>query len=262
MLPESLLDHRIVKWKSGALRLSLWWGKVQSSVVGYVEEKRKRSGTCFRKSCRLYRKSQEMKERCRSCQGKLIASTTTEKVAEVVFDESLTVEMETPILKIEVNSDLGKAIKEQVLALRKEAVKEYRDVEMPLHLAPLFNTEAVMLTLHSLGHLLAKSLPFLFLSSARDVNVLGDRSPSNVREPSFLYVFDQCPDGNGGTETIYENLEQCAEKAFLFADSCDCSDVGCPKCLTTSDCPEGNQGLSKLMAKWMAQKFSRLILRR
>jgi DEAD/DEAH box helicase domain-containing protein len=156
-----------------------------------------------------------------------------------------------PFSKIEVNRDLGKAIKEQVLLFRKEAVQEYRDVEMPPHLAPLFNTEAVMLTLHSLGHLLAKSLPFLFLSSARDVNVLGDSSPSDVREPSFIYVFDQCPDGNGGTETIYENLEQCIQKAFLFADSCDCLEVGCPKCLTTSDCPESNLGLSKLMALWM-----------
>ncbi|WP_071881465.1 Zn-binding domain-containing protein [Gloeothece verrucosa] len=118
----------------------------------------------------------------------------------------------------------------------------------------------VQVALHSLTHFLEKSVPLLFLASEFDVSSvvverqLEPEKKSNAH-PIVGYIFDSNHEGNGTTEAIFTDWDNCITKAYELASSCDCNDSGCPKCLTSHGCPELNVGLHKTLGLWLVEQF-------
>lgn len=244
----------------GNLRLTLSWGTITTEVSGYKEMELIYSPTCVNRRCTNYGIGQKPgKQICSRCQRKLVEKLESKLVEEIDFMPSLSSGYEAPILKIEVNKELGKAIKNKSEELKKHLLHTYQNLEnIPSQLSSVFATNPVYLSLHSLCHLLSKSVPLLFLASHQDVsNLTVERLPINGgnAENTVAYIYDAVHEGCGTTEAILNDWDACVQKALELASNCDCGDLGCPRCLTEHGCPESNQSLSKLLGIWLLEQI-------
>ncbi len=259
--PKTLLaDYKVVKTslEGSNLRLSFWWGTISNHVSGYEEIQLVYSPQCTNRSCRSYLQPQsENCSTCPYCRHKLSEKLSSKVIEEVQFSTALVTRFEAPIVRIEVNNNLAQAISLQANFLRKEAQKQYGDEDnLPSFLAPLFECESVYLALHSLTHLLNKSIPLLFLASDKDVSSLAqEKSVSPHSHKSVGYVWDDVNEGCGTSELIFTEWEACVSKALDLATECDCHHQGCPKCLIEHGCPQGNRDLSKSLGVWLLKQF-------
>ncbi|MGB5768509.1 MAG: DEAD/DEAH box helicase, partial [Crocosphaera sp.] len=231
------------------LRLKFYWGNIKRQVTGYQELQLVYAPTCINRKCSHYHLPQAPQiTKCSKCGWKLKQRLNTQEIEEFEFEYPLETTMQVPIFRIEVNETLAAAITNKTQEIKKYIRSSYKDTdEMPKQLIPVFTCEPVHLTLHSLSHLLMKTVPLLFLASHQDLSSYTVQRPANIgtSHRTIVYVFDSVDEGCGTTEALVNDWDSCVEKAFLLAMNCDCGDIGCPRCLTEIGCPESNDGLSK-----------------
>lgn len=259
---EQLESFKVVSTaiEDGNLRLSLWWGKIEEKVSGYDELRLLYAPTCRDRACQAFGEPQPAKRRsCHCCHQNLSQGLTSKVIETITFDEPLCVSFEAPILRIEVNLVLATAIADKASQLQENLLARYQtEKDIPRELTDLFKCAPVHLALHSLSHLLTKSIPLLFLASERDVNSLTfKRSPQNGGSAHQIgaYLYDAVKDGCGTTEAIFADWETVVAKSMELAQGCDCGEMGCPRCLHSHGCPESNEALSKLLALWLLEQI-------
>ncbi|MDJ0728342.1 MAG: DEAD/DEAH box helicase [Prochloraceae cyanobacterium] len=263
--PEKLLEEpKIIstRLEGGNLRLSLWLGTIEEIVSGYKTNQFIYAPVCQNNYCELYKKVQDRRlKHCGLCGGKLKKGLVKEELEEVQFKEKLITSYQAPILRIEVNDKISKEIDSQIQELRARLLKIYGDKEnIPELAGSLFepNVNAVALTLHSLSHMIIKGIPLTFLASDKDVNSLvknRDNQGNNNANKTVVYLYDNVAEGCGTTEAIFTDWNAVLDKAHQISTHCDCGDIGCPRCLTLHNCPERNQGLSKLLGLNLLEKI-------
>ncbi len=261
--PLSKLDEaKIVKTAipNGNLRLIFYWAKVKRQVTGFKELQLVYAPTCINRNCGHYHvpKASQM-TKCPGCGWTLKQRLNTQKVEEFEFEPPLETTIEVPLLRIEVNETLAVAITNQAQEIKKAILKTYGDPEnIPYQLTSGFRYKPVHLALHSLCHLLTKTVPLLFLASHQDLSSYTEQRSANIgtSNATIAYIFDSVHEGCGTTEALVNDWDSCVEKALELATNCDCGDIGCPRCLTEIGCPESNDGLSKLLGLWLLEQIS------
>ena len=259
---SKLEDPKIVKTAiaNGNLRLIFYWGKVKRQVMGFKELQLVYAPTCINRNCSHYQipKASQV-TKCPGCGWTLKQRLNTQEIEKFEFEPPLETTIEVPLLRIEVNETLATAITNKVIEIKKAILKSYKDPDdIPHQLSPTFTYEPVHLALHSLCHLLTKTVPLLFLASHQDLSSYTEQRPANIgtSHRTIAYIFDSVHEGCGTTEALVNDWDSCVEKALLLATNCDCGDMGCPRCLTEIGCPESNDGLSKLLGLWLLEQIT------
>ncbi|CCQ64199.1 Helicase, C-terminal [Crocosphaera watsonii WH 0401] len=259
---SKLEDPSIVKTAipNGNLRLIFYWGKVKRQVMGFKELQLVYAPTCINRNCSHYQipKASQM-TKCPGCGWTLKQRLNTQEIAKFEFKPPLETTIEVPLLRIEVNETLATAITNKAQEIKKAILKTYHNPDdIPHQLSPTFSYEPVHLALHSLCHLLTKTVPLLFLASHQDLSSYTEQRPANIgtSHRTIAYIFDSVHEGCGTTEALVNDWDNCVEKALELATNCDCGDMGCPRCLTEIGCPESNDGLSKLLGIWLLEQIA------
>jgi len=210
---QQLATPQIIKTNisHARLRLSLFWGEIMSSVTGYQLLAIK------------YEKGVE----------KITV------VDENSFDPPYKTQYQAPVVKVEINSALGDAIRENITQI-KEKIKQKNKGIIPDDFKDLWSCHPDFIALHSMGHQIVSAIPLVVLSSSQDVECFVERQGGET----VGYFFDTCDGGNGASEAIFNQLLKFAQKATALAKNCDC-EYGCPRCLTHHRCPQQNRGLFK-----------------
>ncbi|WP_013325661.1 DEAD/DEAH box helicase [Gloeothece verrucosa] len=252
-----IISTAIVK---GNLRATLWWGTISEQVHGYREFELIYAPVCTNPSCTDFKQPQKDLKKCRRCYRKLSERLTQKLIGENRFEPLITSYL-APILRLEANYALTSKIFDEAESLKKQLLHEFGDAQaIPGLLNSINEVNPVQVALHSLAHFLEKSVPLLFLASEFDVSSvvverqLEPEKKSNAH-PIIAYMFDSNHEGNGTTEAIFTDWDNCITKAYELASGCDCNDSGCPKCLTSHSCPELNVGLHKPLGLWFLERL-------
>jgi len=216
-LLDKLEEPRIISTgiPEGRLRLTLGWGEITSLVTGYQLLSREYQITCS-----------QVKQ-------------------EVAFEQPYLTQYQAPIVKVEVNSGVVKAISAEVNHLKSSLLAEYGD-NIPDSFKDLWVSTPEFVALHSIGHQIQFAIPLVVLSSSHDVSCIIEKEADRI----VGYFFDTCDGGNGAAEAIFQQLPKFAAKAKKLAEACSCSD-GCPRCLTQHGCPQQNTGLHKKLGLFL-----------
>lgn len=255
---EQLESPQVIKGKNGNARLSFWWGTISEKVLGYHEEQLIYAPVCTNRSCTVFHLPQPKKHKCQRCHRKLVDRLTIKELGEVMFENPLVTSFEAPILRIEINLPLAQSIFDYAAQLKEELIKEWGCQEdIPEQLATVFAVNPIHTALHSLTHVLIKSVPLLFLASDKYLSSLVETRKDNKKEsagnshPIVAYIYDNTNEGNGTSESLFTDWDNCWQKAKDIATGCDCDKLGCPKCLTMHGCPEHNEALNKPLGLWL-----------
>ena len=245
---------------NGNLRLIFYWGKVKRQVMGFKELQLVYVPTCINRNCSHYQIPKAPQEtKCPGCGWTLKQRLNTQEIENFEFKPPLKTTIEVPLLRIEVNETLAESITNKAQEIKKAILKTYHNPDdIPHQLSPTFTYEPVHLALHSLCHLLTKTVPLLFLASHQDLSSYTEQRPANIRTShrTIAYIFDSVHEGCGTTEALVNDWDSCVEKALELATNCDCGDIGCPRCLTEIGCPESNDGLSKSLGLWLLEQIA------
>ena len=239
-LLEPLEEPRIIPtaFPEGRLRLTLGWGEITSLVSGYKLLTREYGLTCTNAKCRNYR--QPLKGRsCSACGRPLQSAEITKVKQEVAFEQPYQTQYQAPVVKVEVNKGVVKAVSAEVNRLKESIKAQYGD-NIPNSFKDLWVSAPQFVALHSIGHQIIFAVPLVVLSSSHDVSCVVEKEPEHI----VGYFFDTCDSGNGASEAIFQQLPKFAAKAKSLAHACSC-DYGCPRCLTQHGCPHQNAGLHK-----------------
>jgi DEAD/DEAH box helicase domain-containing protein len=174
----------------------------------------------------------------------------TNVAEEVAFNLPYQIHYQAPIVKIEVNSSVIKAITDEVNHQKVSVSSQYGD-NIPHELVGLFEKPPVAVALHSMAHQIQLAIPLVVLSSTHDVNCLIDREDSNI----VAYFYDTTDGGNGASEEIGKHLPLFATKAKSLASTCDCS-YGCSKCLIQLGCPQQDERLHKTVGLFLPEAIA------
>jgi DEAD/DEAH box helicase domain-containing protein len=150
------------------LRLTLGWGKITSEVTGYKLCKREYRQTCTNVKCRRHQQALEGKI-CTSCGRTLKSSEINKLIEQITFNPPYQIQYEAPVVKVEVNPALIAAITGEVNRQKASAISKYGN-DIPQELKGLFESNAVVVALHSMAHQIQLAVPLVVLSSTRDVN--------------------------------------------------------------------------------------------
>ncbi|WP_017326609.1 Zn-binding domain-containing protein [Synechococcus sp. PCC 7336] len=175
----------------------------------------------------------------------------TEVKQEVVFEQPYHNRYRAPVVCLELNPPLRKALQAEVDRVKVE-LKAAHGAEIPEPVRALWTSGCDFLGLHSMGHQTIAALPQVVLCSSQDANYVVEREAKRT----VGYFFDTCEGGNGATEAIFQQLPKLAARAKSLAESCEC-DFGCPRCLMQHSCPQLNEGLNKRMGLFLLDSIVR-----
>ncbi len=150
-----------------------------------------------------------------------------------------------------------------------EAVLEEVELEMP---EVAFDTEAVWFHpptralspdlvpsgIHALEHAMISLLPLFVLAERRDVGgvsypIYPHELPSG--EGPVVFIYDGYPGGVGYARAGAEQFGRWIRATYEQLTNCPCSH-GCPRCILSPKCGNGNQFLDKQAALELAERLS------
>ena len=234
----------------GQIRLSLAWGEIASSVVGFKLMVREYAATCMNPKCASFRSALNGKL-CSNCKKVLRMAEITKVREEVSFEQPYQTRYRAPVVCLELNSSLREALQAEVDRAKTELKATHGD-EIPEPVRALWSSGCDFLGLHSMGHQAIAALPQVVLCSSQDANYVVEREGGRT----LGYFFDTCAGGNGATEAIFQQLPKLAARAKSLAETCDC-DFGCPRCLMQHSCPQLNEGLNKRIGLFLLDSIVR-----
>ncbi len=172
----------------------------------------------------------------------------------------------------EVNLCLGEVrVTEKVVCYERRLVADGSLIsEHQLALPPqIFETESVWLSLpdglvdelirqemdslgslHALEHALIALMPLFAICDRWDLGGISYLIHSQTKRP-VIFIYDGFPGGAGLTERGYLVMEDLVQKVFELIHHCAC-EKGCPSCVQSPKCGNGNKPLSKHGAQQLA----------
>lgn len=131
----------------------------------------------------------------------------------------------------------------------------YSVVSAKLLIQSLWSSGGDVTALHSVQHQIIKAVPLVVLSSSFDVDeVIVHKETRNIG-----YFFDTCDGGNGAVEAIFTDFPKFAATTYALASECGC-DMGCPRCLHSTACPQENEPLLKDVGLFLLEVISQAAL--
>ena len=146
----------------------------------------------------------------------------------------------------------GEAIEFHPLVLPKTAfnTKAFwfnipRDVQVALD---VMEKQALGGGIHAVEHGAISLFPRIVLCSRWDVGGVSIDMDSLYRKP-MIYIYDGFPGGIGLAEKAQKNVMALLEDTLSMIQACPCkADTGCPSCVQSPKCGNGNQPMSKKAA--------------
>ncbi|MEA1964429.1 MAG: DEAD/DEAH box helicase [Candidatus Aerophobetes bacterium] len=156
---------------------------------------------------------------------------------------------------------LGKAkVKEQVEGYSKRDIlgrgvlgeysldlppQVFKTISLGLKVSSLPRIKDLAGGLHAIEHAICAMFPLFCLCARKDIG--------GVSYPLFpqwgvpaIFIYDGYPGGVGLSRKGYEVVDKLLEKVFKLIKDCECeSDEGCPYCIQSPRCGNGNKPLSK-----------------
>jgi DEAD/DEAH box helicase domain-containing protein len=248
---STLAESKIIPTniKDARLRLTLVWGEITNSVIGYRLMKRTYGMTCKNQRCANYKKPLEGKS-CSLCKQSLNAAEVTKLQKEIAFSETYVTKYQAPCVLVELNEPLQKALQITVNKYKQE-IMTANGGEVPELYQSLWSSTAEVTALHSIQHQIVKAVPLVVLSSSLDVDELAIQKESR----NIGYFFDTCEGGNGAAEAIFSDFTKFAAASYALAAECDC-EAGCPRCLHSTACPQHNEPLHKDVGLFLLDAIS------
>jgi DEAD/DEAH box helicase domain-containing protein len=109
------------------------------------------------------------------------------------------------------------------------------------------STAAVGGTLHALKHAAIGMLPLFTICDRWDVGGVSTALQADTGQPS-IFVYDGYPGGAGIAELGYAESERLLAATLELIEACPCDD-GCPSCVQSPKCGNGNEPLDKAGAR-------------
>lgn len=121
-------------------------------------------------------------------------------------------------------------------------------IEVPPVLATSFAAEGLhfMGGLHAAEHAAIGLFPLLAIADRGDVGGISYVAHPQIGGPA-IFLYDGVPGGAGLAERAFADLETLLRKTRELIDACPCDD-GCPACIQSPKCGNGNKPLDKAAA--------------
>ena len=114
----------------------------------------------------------------------------------------------------------------------------------------------LMGSIHALEHAMIALLPLFALCDPHDVAGLSHLAHPDVGGPA-IFIWDGYPGGVGISETVFGRLEDLIAATADMVAQCPC-EAGCPSCVQSPQCGDGNHPLDKegaaLLARLMGER--------
>jgi DEAD/DEAH box helicase domain-containing protein len=106
-------------------------------------------------------------------------------------------------------------------------------------------------TIHAIEHAMIAMAPALAQISRWDLGGVSiDFDP--IKQNPIIYIYDAFRGGIGISELLYEKLEELMLLTYKLIDSCSCKTLnGCPACIMSPKCGNGNEPLDKRGARFL-----------
>jgi DEAD/DEAH box helicase domain-containing protein len=100
--------------------------------------------------------------------------------------------------------------------------------------------------IHAVEHAMIGLFPLLAIADRGDVGGISYTNHPQLSGPA-IFLYDGVPGGAGLAERAFSELEDLLEKTRELIDACPC-DAGCPACIQSPRCGNGNKPLDKAAA--------------
>ncbi len=110
------------------------------------------------------------------------------------------------------------------------------------------NMDLIEGSVHAAEHILIGVTPLLSMCDRWDIG--------GMSHPEELFIYEAFDGGIGITERLYSQYEDLVSKGIEVLKSCSCTD-GCPRCIISPKCGNGNEPLNKTGAIILLQKIQR-----
>jgi DEAD/DEAH box helicase domain-containing protein len=108
--------------------------------------------------------------------------------------------------------------------------------------------------IHAAEHAMISMFPFEYLCDRRDVGGLSTPVHPHTERPT-IFVYDGYPGGVGLTRAGFAGIEELMTVTLDMLESCDCAD-GCPACVQSPHCGNGNDPLDKDLARFLLAELT------
>jgi DEAD/DEAH box helicase domain-containing protein len=100
--------------------------------------------------------------------------------------------------------------------------------------------------LHAVEHAMIAMAPLYAMCDRWDIGGLSAAMHPDTGYPT-IFIYDGFEGGIGISETLYKTVEELWDKTLQLIDNCECKD-GCPSCIYSPKCGNGNEPLDKRAA--------------
>ncbi|MCW4000611.1 MAG: DEAD/DEAH box helicase [Candidatus Bathyarchaeota archaeon] len=107
--------------------------------------------------------------------------------------------------------------------------------------------------LHALEHAIIAMAPMFAMCDRWDIGGLSTADHADTAEPT-VFVYDGFEGGIGISENLYSNIKPLLEKTLELIGTCECKE-GCPSCIYSPKCGNGNEPLDKKAAHIILQRL-------
>ncbi len=101
--------------------------------------------------------------------------------------------------------------------------------------------------LHGAEHAMISLLPLFALCDRNDVGGISYSRNPQLGQPA-IFIYDGYPGGIGLTSAVAERVEELIDRTITLLATCPCED-GCPSCVQSPKCGNGNRPLDKTGAR-------------
>lgn len=118
-------------------------------------------------------------------------------------------------------------------------------IELPRGLPAAFSERGLhfMGGIHAAEHAILGLFPLLAIAERGDVGGISYTGHPQLQAPA-IFIYDGVPGGAGLAEQGYRELEGLLERTLALLSACEC-EAGCPGCIQSPQCGNGNKPLSK-----------------
>jgi len=109
--------------------------------------------------------------------------------------------------------------------------------------------------LHALEHAIIAMAPMFAMCDRWDIGGLSTAVHADTGKAT-IFVYDGFEGGIGISENLYQNIKPLLEKTLQLIETCECKE-GCPSCIYSPKCGNGNEPLDKKAAHIILQRLIR-----
>ena len=107
--------------------------------------------------------------------------------------------------------------------------------------------------LHALEHAIIAMAPMFAMCDRWDIGGMSTVEHVDTRKPT-VFIYDGFEGGIGISENLYSNIKPLLEKTLELIETCECKE-GCPSCIYSPKCGNGNEPLDKKAAYIILQRL-------